>query len=58
VEYPVHEADARALVWVLVWQLDVDLPEAAFEGSCGWSAEVGENETFLNALSTGPLNLT
>jgi hypothetical protein len=38
VEYPVHEADARTLVWVLVWQLDVDLPETAFEGSCDSSA--------------------
>ena len=32
VEYPVDEADARALVWILVWQFDVYLPETAFEG--------------------------
>ena len=30
-EYPVHEADTRALVGVLVWQLDVDLPQSADE---------------------------
>ena len=27
---PVHEADTRALVWVVIWQLDVNLPESAF----------------------------
>lgn len=32
VEDAVHEADAGALVGVLVGQLDVDLPEAALEG--------------------------
>jgi hypothetical protein len=39
VEYPVHEADARTLVRVLVWQLDVDLPEAALEGRCWLSGK-------------------
>jgi hypothetical protein len=34
VEDPVNEADARGLVGVLVWQLDVHLPNSAFEGSC------------------------
>jgi hypothetical protein len=32
VEYPVHEADAGALVRILIWQLHVNLPEATFEG--------------------------
>lgn len=36
VENPVHEADARGLVGVLVWQLDVHFPDAAFEGGCSW----------------------
>lgn len=31
VEYPVDEADARALVRILVWQLDMDLPKTTFE---------------------------
>lgn len=31
---PVHEADARALVWVVIWQLDVDFPESAFVWCC------------------------
>jgi hypothetical protein len=34
VEYPVHEADARAFVRVLIGQLDVDLPEAALKRCC------------------------
>jgi hypothetical protein len=34
VEDAVYEADAWALVGVLVWELDVDFPEAAFEGGC------------------------
>ena len=33
-EYLVHEADAGGLVWVLVRELDVDLPEATGEGRC------------------------
>lgn len=32
VEYPVHEADARALVRILIGQFDVDLPETTLEG--------------------------
>jgi hypothetical protein len=39
VEDAVYEADARALVGVLVWELDVDFPEAAFEG--GWRGVSG-----------------
>jgi len=34
VEDAVHETDARRLVWVLVGQLNVDFPDAAFEGRC------------------------
>jgi len=37
VEYPVHKADARTLVRVLIWQLDVDLPEAALKWCCSLS---------------------
>lgn len=33
-EDAIHEADAGRLVRVLVWELDVDLPEAAGEGCC------------------------
>lgn len=32
-EYPVYKADARALVGILIGKLDVNLPEAALEGS-------------------------
>jgi hypothetical protein len=31
VKYSIYEADARTLVGILVWQLDVDLPEAALK---------------------------
>lgn len=34
VENPICEADARRLVWVLVRQFDVDLPDATFERCC------------------------
>lgn len=34
VEYAIHEADAGALVGVLVRKLNVDLPKAAGEGGC------------------------
>lgn len=34
VEDAVHEADARALVGVLIGQLNVDLPETALEWRC------------------------
>ena len=34
VEDPVHKADTRRLVRVLIRQLDVDFPDAAFERSC------------------------
>lgn len=34
-EDAVHEAYARALVWVLIGYFDVDLPVAASEGGCG-----------------------
>lgn len=33
-EDAIHEADAGALVGVLVGELDVNLPEAALEGCC------------------------
>lgn len=33
-EDPVDKADARALVGVLVWQLDVDLPVSPSEWCC------------------------
>lgn len=36
VEDPIHEPDTRRLVRVLVGQLDVDFPDATFEGSCVW----------------------
>lgn len=35
VEDPVHEAYAGALVGILVWQLNVDLPQPAFERRLG-----------------------
>jgi hypothetical protein len=31
VKYSIYEADAGTLVGILVWQLDVDLPEAALK---------------------------
>jgi hypothetical protein len=34
VEDAVHKANAGALVRVLIWQLDVDLPKSALEGRC------------------------
>jgi hypothetical protein len=34
VENPVHEADTRRLIRVLIRQLDVDFPDAAFERGC------------------------
>jgi hypothetical protein len=36
-EDSVHEADAGALVRILVWYFDVDLPVAAGEGRCAMS---------------------
>ena len=33
-EYTVDKADAWTLVWILVWQLYMDLPQAAFEWCC------------------------
>ena len=36
-EYPVHKADARTLVRILVRELDMDLPETTLEWSCGGS---------------------
>lgn len=38
VEDTVYEADARRLVWVLIGELDVDLPDAAFERGYGYLA--------------------
>lgn len=32
VKYAVHESNAGALVGILVWELDVNFPEAALEG--------------------------
>lgn len=59
VEYPVNEADAGALVWILVWQLDVDLPESAFEWRCNGQYGIGTaSDTAGCLLSDGPLNLT
>lgn len=40
VEYSVDEADTRALVWILVGQLDMDLPETTLKGSCDSSAQL------------------
>lgn len=37
-EYPVHKANAWALIGVLIWQFDVNLPETALEGSYDSSA--------------------
>jgi hypothetical protein len=55
-EYPVHEADAGALVWVLVWELDVDLPETALEGRCealaAYETVGGWSPTFYRALES------
>ena len=34
-EDPVYEADARALVRILIWELHVDFPKAAGERCCG-----------------------
>lgn len=34
VEDPVRETDAGRLIGVLFGELDVDFPDAAFEGSC------------------------
>lgn len=36
-EDAVHESNARALVGVLIRQLDVNFPETALEGCCGLS---------------------
>lgn len=47
-EDPVHEADARALIGVLIGQLDVDLPQATLEGCCIWSAMF---KTYNNAVT-------
>lgn len=32
VEYAVDKANARTFVWILVWQLYVNLPQTTFEG--------------------------
>ena len=37
VEYPVYETDAGRFVRILVWELDVDFPEAAGKGGWVWS---------------------
>lgn len=34
VKYPIHEANARGLVRVLVWQFDMYFPDATLERSC------------------------
>lgn len=48
VEDAVHEADAGGFVWVLVGELNVDFPEAALEGCCGFVRfvvwDVGEGD--------------
>lgn len=31
----VHESYARALIWVLLWELDVNLPNPSCERRCG-----------------------
>ena len=41
VEYPVHKADARTLVRILIRELDMDFPETALERSCSSSAIAG-----------------
>jgi len=38
-EYPVDEPDARALVWVLIGKLYVDLPETTSKWSLLWAFE-------------------
>ncbi|CAJ2501671.1 Uu.00g045240.m01.CDS01 [Anthostomella pinea] len=59
VEDAVDEADAWALVWVLVGKLYVDLPEAALEWCFDWSV-VSKKNTLeviddVSLLSSGPL---
>jgi hypothetical protein len=56
VEDAVNEANAGALVRVLIGQLDVDLPESALEGCCMVSGNNVSRKP--NVLSSGPLNLT
>jgi len=34
-ENPVYEADARAFVWILIWEFDMNLPKAAGERCYG-----------------------
>ena len=72
VEDAIHEADTRRLVRVLVGQLDVDLPNAAFERGCifsdrqvsnrrrftGRGRSSGEGTVGDDKLSAGPLNRT
>jgi len=58
-EDPVHEADAGALVWVCIWELNVDLPESALEWGYGPSAGCSKpGYGMWNVLSSGPLNRT
>ena len=58
VEDTVHEANAGALVGVLVGQLDVNLPETTLEWGYIYS-QYRYYELFVpDILSSGPLNLT
>ena len=59
VKYSIHEAYARTLVWILIWQLHMDLPNAAFE----WCYKKNDEPmlwwpSFHDVLSSGPLNRT
>ena len=56
-EYPVYETDARRFVGILVWELDVDFPEAAGKRGWVWSKRLerpwcleGKRRTFCGAL--------
>jgi hypothetical protein len=47
---PVHEADARTLVRVLIGQLDVDLPRTTFKRCYGTSASFEETVRVIRTL--------
>lgn len=53
-KYPVRKTNTGALVWVLLGQLDVNLPSSAFEGCCSRqqaSALIGKTpRTVLGSL--------
>jgi hypothetical protein len=51
VENAVHEAYARTLVRILIWQLDVDLPESASEWCCVSSQPLGAHRRYRRQLT-------